>query len=134
VIYVLLINAILIGIVGSIGLSGTLSLNVLERTSEIGVLRAIGAYDRIISQLVLYEGLFIGMVSYVIALALSFPISIVLGNLVNQVLFNGGYSFGLNFVGFVAWFILVFLMSLIASLLPARNATRLTIREVLAYE
>jgi len=134
VIYVLLINAVLIGIVGSIGLSGTLSLNVLERTSEIGILRAIGSHDRIISQLVLYEGMFIGFVSYLVAFALSFPISIVLGNLVNQVLFNGGYSFSFNLVGFVAWFILVFVMSVIASLMPARNATRLTIREVLAYE
>jgi len=134
VIYVLLINAILIGMVGSIGLSGTLSLNVLERTSEIGILRAIGAHDRIISQLVLYEGLFIGMVSYVIAFALSLPLSVILGNLVNQVLFNAEASFELNFVGYIVWFILVFVMSLIASLLPARNATRLTIREVLAYE
>jgi len=134
VIFVLLINAILIGIVGSIGLSGTLSLNVLERTSEIGILRAIGAHDRIVSRLVLYEGLFIGMASYMIAFALSFPLSIILGNLVNQVLFNAEASFKLNFVGYIVWFILVFVMSLIASLLPARNATRLTIREVLAYE
>lgn len=134
VISVLLILAILTGLVGSIGLSGTLSLNVLERTSEIGILRAVGAYDKAISQLVVYEGLFTGLVSYVIGALLSFPVSILLGNMVNQAIFKSAAILTINPAGFLIWFALVILMSIIASLLPARNATRLTIREVLAYE
>lgn len=134
VITVLLIQAILTGLVGTIGLSGTLSLNVLERTSEIGILRAIGAYDKVISRLVVYEGCFIGLVSYVIGFAFSFPISVILGNLVNQAVFNAEAELTINPMGYLVWFGLVIVMSVIASLLPARNATRLTIREVLAYE
>ena len=42
---VVVILALLTALVGSIGLAGTLSMNVLERTREIGILRAIGAYD-----------------------------------------------------------------------------------------
>ncbi|HMN63223.1 MAG TPA: ABC transporter permease, partial [Anaerolinea sp.] len=41
----LLFLAMLMAVVGSIGLTGTMSLNVLERTREIGVMRAIGARD-----------------------------------------------------------------------------------------
>ena len=36
----------LIAAVGALGLMGTMSTNVLERTREIGVMRAIGASDR----------------------------------------------------------------------------------------
>jgi putative ABC transport system permease protein len=134
VIGVLLILAILTGLVGSIGLSGTLSLNVLERTSEIGVLRAIGAHDKAIAKLVIYEGLFTSLVSYIIGALVSFPVSIVLGNMVNQAIFKSEAILTINPSGFLIWFVLVIFMSITASLIPARNATKLTIREVLAYE
>ena len=75
IIFSLLILAVLTGIVGSIGLSGTLSLNMMERTSEIGILRAIGAHNRVIIRLVMVEGLIIGLVSYVIGALLSLPIT-----------------------------------------------------------
>ena len=39
-------------VVGSIGLAGTLSMNILERTREIKVIRAISAHDRIVTRLV----------------------------------------------------------------------------------
>jgi putative ABC transport system permease protein len=43
VVYLLLTMTLLAAIVGSIGLMGMLSINVVERTREIGVMRAIGA-------------------------------------------------------------------------------------------
>ena len=134
VITVLLILAILTGLVGSIGLSGTLSLNVLERTSEIGILRAVGSPDKAISKLVIYEGLFTGLVSYLIGTVVSFPVSLILGNMVNQAIFKSNAVLTINPAGFMIWLVLVIIMSITASLIPARNATHLTIREVLAYE
>jgi putative ABC transport system permease protein len=41
---------------------------------------------------------------------------------------------GVTPTGFVLWFIVVSVLAVLASLLPARSAARLTIREVLAYE
>lgn len=107
---------------------------MLERTSEIGVLRAIGAHDKAIAKLVIYEGLFTSLVSYIIGALVSFPVSIVLGNMVNQAIFKSEAILTINPSGFLIWFVLVIFMSITASLIPARNATRLTIREVLAYE
>ena len=134
VINLLLILAILTGLVGSIGLSGTLSLNVLERTSEIGILRAVGAHDKVIKKLVIYEGLVTGLVSYIIGALVSFPVSYLLGNMVNQAIFRSEAVLTISLSGFLIWLALVVLMSIVASLIPARNATKLTIREVLAYE
>jgi putative ABC transport system permease protein len=44
----------------------------------------------------------------------------------------GEYSFTIT--GFIIWLGVVIVLSIVSSILPARNAARLTIREVLAYE
>ncbi len=134
IIYVLLFLSVLTGIVGGIGLSGTLSLNVLERTAEIGILRAIGAYNKIITRLVMFESLFIGLTSYLIGIIISFPISYVLTNLVNLAIFGASSAFVITPKGFILWFFILLVLSLVASYFPAKNAASLTIREVLAYE
>jgi putative ABC transport system permease protein len=134
IIFVLLVQASLTGIVGSIGLSGTLSLNVLERTAEIGVLRAIGAHDGIVSRLVTYEGMFIGLLSYLIGALLALPITKLLSDVVNLAIFQTSAVFEVTSLGFLIWLGVMIVLATVASFGPARNATRLTIREVLAYE
>src|SRR5512138_2807149 len=57
----LLIMAVLTAIVGSMGLTGTMGMNVMERTREIGIMRAIGADDRAVMRTVMAEGIFVGM-------------------------------------------------------------------------
>jgi len=133
-IVVLLVLALLTALVGSIGLAGTLSMNVLERSREIGVMRAIGADNRIITRLVLIEATVIGLMSFILSVLLSFPFTTLLSDIVNLAIFNHRADFALTPQGFVVWLILVLLMSATASILPARSASRLTIREVLAYQ
>ncbi|NJP05534.1 MAG: FtsX-like permease family protein [Chloroflexaceae bacterium] len=130
----LTIMALLIALVGGMGLAGTMSINVLERTREIGVMRAIGASDGTVLQLVLVEGLFIGLFSWAIGGLLAFPLSQFLSNQVGQ-LFTGApliYTFSVD--GLITWFFGVIFLSVVASGLPARNAIRLTVRDVLAYD
>ena len=55
--------------VGVIGLTGTMSINVLESTREIGVMRAIGASDGAVAQVFIVEGLVIGLLSWLLAVA-----------------------------------------------------------------
>ncbi|MFP4345300.1 MAG: ABC transporter permease [Anaerolineales bacterium] len=131
---VLLVMAVLTALVGSIGLTGTMSMNVLERTREIGVLRAIGAYDLFVMRLVIVEGAIIGFLSYALATLLSFPITRLLSNVISLAIFNAPARAAFTFQGFLIWLGVVLLLSVVASILPARNASRLTIREVLAYE
>jgi putative ABC transport system permease protein len=130
----LLIMALLTAFVGSIGLMGTMSINVLERTREIGVMRTIGAVDLVVMQSVVIEGLVIGLITWVIAIGLAYPISFALLNIIGQAM--AGSSFALIFtpLGVFLWLAVVIILSIIASVMPARNAARLTINEVLAYE
>jgi len=130
----LLFLAVLTAMVGSIGLAGTMSMNVMERTREIGVMRAIGASDRILMKMVLVEGLIIGAISYVAGSLLAFPISKLMSDGISLAIFDAPSSFGFTPIGFGIWAAAVALLSLAASLIPARRASRLTIREVLAYE
>jgi putative ABC transport system permease protein len=130
----LLIISSLIALVGSVGLTGTMSMNVMERTRETGVMRAIGATDGQIMVQVIIEGTLIGLLSWVIAFILAFPLSSFMSYIVNSSIFGVAGNFTFAVTGFLIWLVVVGVLSLIASITPARSAARLTIREVLAYE
>ena len=130
----LLIMALLTASVGSIGLAGTMGMNVMERTREIGVMRAIGAVDREITKSVVIEGAVIGLITWFFAVFLSFPISDILLKIISEAMLGSQVMLTFTYQGFLIWLVAVLLLSAVASLLPARNAARLTIREVLAYE
>ncbi len=130
----LMTMAILTALVGSIGLMGTMSMNVLERTREIGVMRAIGAVDGEIIKSVVIEGVLIGLISWIMAVGLSFPISFVLLRTISTAMMGTEMPLEITPLGFAIWLGVVIFLSVVASMWPARNAARLTIREVLAYE
>ncbi len=130
----LAVMSVLIAVVGGLGLAGTMSLNVLERTREIGVMRAIGASDMSVLQVVLVEGVLLGVVSWCLGAALSLPISQALSNAVGMTFFNFALNFRFSTGGLIAWLVISLGLAIVASVLPAWNASRLTIRDVLAYE
>ena len=130
----LLIMALLTALVGSMGLTGTMGMNVLERTREIGVMRSIGAVDSEIMRTVIVEGVVIGSLSWLIGAILSFPITYLLSDIVSMAVFESPIAVRFTPEGFGLWLLIVLVLSALASILPARNAAKLTIREVLAYE
>jgi putative ABC transport system permease protein len=130
----LLIMALLTALVGSMGLTGTMGMNVLERTREIGVMRSIGAVDRVIMNTVIVEGTVIGGISWVLGAILSIPFTYLLSDIVSLAIFNSPIDVLFTFSGYLLWLLVVLVLSALASIIPARNAARLTIREVLAYE
>jgi putative ABC transport system permease protein len=130
----LLIMAVLTAIVGSMGLTGTMGMNVLERTREIGITRAIGADDRAVMRTVIAEGVVIGMISFALAILLSIPFTYLLSTIVSLAVFETPIATHFTVEGYAIWLGLVLALSAVASILPARNAATLTIREVLAYE
>jgi putative ABC transport system permease protein len=83
---------------------------------------------------VIIEGTLIGLMSWVIATIVAFPLSYFMSHIINVSIFGMTGEYTLTATGFLIWFGIVGLLSMIASIMPARNAARLTIREVLAYE
>ncbi|MBI3170279.1 MAG: ABC transporter permease [Chloroflexi bacterium] len=130
----LLIMAVLTAIVGAMGLTGTMGMNVLERTREIGIMRAIGADDRAVMQTIIGEGFVIGIISFLLAIVVSIPLTYLLAYIVSVAIFETPIAVIFTYLGYAIWLGLVLLLSVLGSILPARNAARLTIREVLAYE
>jgi putative ABC transport system permease protein len=130
----LMAMAFLMAIVGGLGLMGTMSLNVLERTREIGVMRAVGASNGAVRGIILTEGITIGLLSAVIAIVFSFPLGQALSALVGEAIFQLPLSYVLSVNGIIMWLVIVVVLSMISSFLPAYNASRLTVREILAYE
>lgn len=130
----LLIMSLLMASVGSIGLAGTMSLNVMERTHEIGVMRAIGGSNRAIITIVLVEGIAIGLISWLLASLVALPISKQLADIMFQIIFDRSADVVFTLSGNFIWLGIVLVLSTLAGSAPAFNASRLTIREVLAYE
>ncbi len=134
IVYLLLAMGVLIASVGALGLMGTMSTNVLERTREIGVMRAVGASDWSVQRIVIVEGVFIGWISWVLGALLAWPVGALLANTVGIVLFQSPLPYTFSGGGVIGWFAIVTVLGALASFLPAWNASRLTVREVLAYE
>jgi putative ABC transport system permease protein len=133
-VYFMLVMATLIAVVGGLGLMGTMSINVLERTREIGVMRAIGASNADIQSIVIVEGMVIGLISWAISILLSFPITGVLTFGVGMAVLTAPMPAVFGMSGIIAWLIFTLVLATIASALPARRASKLTVKDTLAYE
>ena len=130
----LLIMAVLLAVVGGLGLMGTMSINVLERTREIGVMRAIGASSGAILRIVLVEGVLIGVVSWLLGVMIALPFSKLLDEAVGQAFLKASPSYVFSTTGALLWLGIVIVLAAVSSALPAWNASRITVRDVLAYE
>ena len=133
-VYFMLVMASLIAVVGGLGLAGMMSINVLERTREIGVMRAIGASNGNIQGIVIVEGLVIGLISWVISIFIAIPITALLTSGVGMAILTAPMPPVYGITGIIAWLIGTLLIAAIASAIPARRASSLTVRDTLAYE
>jgi len=130
----LLIMAVLLAIVGALGLTGTMGINVIERTREIGVMRAIGASSLELGKVFIVEALCIGLISWFIGAVLAVPVAFVMSYEVGMLFLHHPLSFTISFAGVLIWLLLAVGLSVLASIVPAWNATRLSVRDVVSYE
>lgn len=132
-IYALLLMALVMAVVGALGLMSSMSTSVIERTREFGIMRAIGAKSRAVLRNVVSEGLFIGLMSWAIAIVFSLPLSLAVDTLIGNLAFRFPLPLILSPVAVFIWLMVITLGSIAASAYPAWQASRLTIRETLAY-
>jgi putative ABC transport system permease protein len=125
--------AALVATVGGIGLAGSLSIGVVERTREIGVLRAIGARSRTLMGIFMMEGALQGLMSWLIAVPVSFVIAQPLARLMGQIMLDVDLDFSYNWLAVAVWLGVVTGIALCAAMFPAQNATKISVRQALAY-
>ncbi|WP_195763824.1 FtsX-like permease family protein [Pseudoduganella rivuli] len=121
-------------VVGGMGLASTMSVAVLERQREIGVLRAIGASARSILGMVQLEGLVMALLGWLLALPLSVPVSVALGEAFSRVMFTVPTSLMPEPASALRWLAAVIVVSVVACAWPARQAMRMPVVRALQYE
>ncbi|MCB0159210.1 MAG: FtsX-like permease family protein, partial [Caldilineaceae bacterium] len=134
IIRLLSIMVVVVAVVGSVGLSGTLSLSVMERTREIGVMRAIGASSRRIMGMFVGEGLIQGILSWLVAIPFGIAGAYAMAVVVLSRILGDELLYVFRPTGVLAWLLIVVVLGIAASWLPARRATRVSVRESLAYQ
>lgn len=133
-IMLLLLMSLFFAVVGGFSLLGAMSLNVLERTREIGVLRSMGAAPRMVIQIIVSEGVFIGLLSGCMATLIAYPVGMALSRALGLSLFGTPLTYQFSFTGVGLWLVIVLLISAFASYVPAANALQRQVREALSYE
>jgi putative ABC transport system permease protein len=125
--------SVAMGVVGFVGLASTMSTNVMERTREFGVMRAIGAKAAAVRRIVVAEGVLIALVSCAVAVIPALLLTAAMGAGFGRQFLNGTLPFQVSVSAVVIWVVAVILGAVVATLAPASRASRLTVREALTY-
>ncbi|MDX8149356.1 FtsX-like permease family protein [Lentzea sp. BCCO 10_0061] len=127
-IQILLALAILIAVLGVIN---TLALSVIERTRELGLLRAVGMRRSQVMRMITVESVVISVFGAVLGLA----VGLALGVATVQALKDQGISeIGLPWMTMVQYLVVAAFVGVIAAILPAIRAARLNVLDAIAYE
>ena len=122
----------IVALVGAIGLFNALAMGVLERRREIGILRSMGATGRRVAQVFWTEGVGLGLVSWVIALAIGIPAAYGFLQFVGAVLLAVPFVF--NPASILAMLVFIVAVASVATVGPVWSASRIRIAETLRYE
>lgn len=125
--------AVLMAIVGVLGLAAATGAGVVERTREFAVMRAIGATPRTVLGIVLGESVFVGLLSWIAATLLAFPLSWAIGDLLGELAFRAPLPLTVSPLALALWALAAIAGSALAGVVPAGRAARLTIGQALAY-
>jgi len=134
------VQGVLVGIaaisllVGGVGIMNTMYTSVLERTKEIGTMKAIGATNNQILLLFLFESGLLGLVGGAIGVGIGIGLAWGAEIIAAQALGNDLLKASLNPMIMVGALVFSFVVGAIAGVLPARQAARLKPVDALRYE
>ncbi len=129
----LLVVAVVVAVVGGLGLMGSLAISVVERTREVGVMRAVGARSRTIMVMFLLEGVLQAVVSWLLAVPVAYVVARPFARALGQVMLKMDLDFQFAFSAAGVWLVCVLVIAVAASAMPAQRAARIRVSESLAY-
>ena len=115
-------------IVSVFGIVNTLSLTILERTRELGMLRAIGTSRRQVRRMIRYEAVITALLGGILGAALGVVLALVVSRPLDD------FKLAIPVPSLIVLLILSALAGVGAAVLPARRAAKLDVLEALAYE
>jgi len=127
------VMSIITMMVAALGVINTLTMNVAERTREIGMLRSLGMTRRQIAKMILAEAGMMGLVGGGLGIAFGVLMSRTVLSSMNRM---AGFrlEFTLPLAGVVVSLIIALVISQLAALWPARRAARIRIIEAIQFE
>ncbi len=130
---IVLAIAVAMGVIGGIGLASTMSANVLDRTREFGIMHAIGARPGAVRRIVTTEEILLAVVSVVVAAVPALALTALLGAGLGNLFLAAPLPFRISPLAVGIWVALVVLGAVLATESAATRASRITVREALAY-
>jgi putative ABC transport system permease protein len=124
--------ALIVGVVGILGLADALAASVLERRREIGLLRAMGASDWRVARVFWVEGLALGGIAWGLCALLGLPLAYGFIQVMSELVFRVDFIIAPS--AFVVMLAAVLIISTLASIIPALRASRVRIADMLRYE
>lgn len=122
-------------VVGAVGIMNSTYTSVLERTKQIGIMKAVGASNEAILSLFLIESGMIGLVGGFVGILVGIGLSFLVGYAASLAGVNGLFSFAaLDFAGLFAILMFTFIVGVISGILPARQAAKMDPAVALRYE
>ncbi|MEK7484176.1 MAG: FtsX-like permease family protein [Planctomycetota bacterium] len=127
-------------LVATLGIANTMIMSVLERTREIGIMKAIGAQDWHIRGIFFLESSYIGIVGgalgILLSIAMSFPLEYLGKEYIRE---KAKENLDLDLLYFPGWliggaFLFAWILSMVAAWLPSRRASRVDPIETLRHE
>lgn len=114
-----------------LGISSVLAITVMQKSKQLGILKAMGIKDRTASSIFLFEGLFLGLIGAFLGVALGVGLLLSFqtfavnpdGTPVVEILFN------MNFI--ILSGVIAVIVSTVASLIPAKRSSKLNPIEVI---
>jgi len=133
IILIVLVVSIAMGVIGCIGLASTMSANILERVREFGVMHAIGARPKSVRRIVIAEGVLLGLASCVAAVIPMLGLTAIMGAGLGNLFMYAPLPFRVSFLAAGIWVAVVVFGAWLATDAAATRASRITVREALAY-
>jgi len=132
-----IINLIIVGIaaisllVGGIGIANTMYTSVLERTSEIGIMKAVGAQNKEILYIFLIESGLLGLVGGIVGAVVGLGIALFISNIANQALGADLFKVAVSYPLLIGSVLFSFIVGIVSGVFPALQASKLNVVEAL---
>lgn len=120
-------------VIGAIGIINTLTMNVLERTRELGGMRSLGMTRHQVVRMIRAESFSLGFIGGLYGLLMGYPISLIFIHVLNRL---GGYEieYIFNPTPYIIGFFVAFGVSQLAAIGPSSRASKINIIEAIKHE